>query len=88
MYLDDKFDKRPGKLNLTQKFNGIVDTNAINFSVEQPIRSKKYKFSKKENEVENECCSNSDKKEVTLLSDKRGNQKQNTFLLLLVYGIP
>lgn len=49
VYLDDKFDKRPGKLNLTQKFDGIIDTNAIDFSVEQPIRSKKYKFSKKEN---------------------------------------
>ena len=51
VYLDDKFDKRPGKLNLTQKFNGIVDTNGIDFSVEQPIRSKKYKFSKKENGI-------------------------------------
>ena len=51
VYLDDKFDKRPGKLSLTQKFNGIVDTNAIDFSVEQPIRSKKYKFSKKENGI-------------------------------------
>ena len=51
VYLDDKFDKRPGKLNLTQKFNGIIDTNTIDFSVEQPIRSKKYKFTKKENGI-------------------------------------
>ena len=33
VYLDDKFDKRPGKLNLTQKFNGIVDTSAIDLSL-------------------------------------------------------
>jgi|LWDU01.1.fsa_nt_gi uncharacterized membrane protein len=49
VYLDDKFDKRPGKLNLTQKFDGDIDTNTLYYSVEQPIRSKKYESSIKEN---------------------------------------
>jgi len=42
VYLDDKFDKRPGQLSLIQKFDGNINTNTLYYSVEQPIRSKKY----------------------------------------------
>ena len=42
VYLDDKFDKRPGQLSLIQKFDGDIDTNTLYYSVEQPMRSKKY----------------------------------------------
>tara|TARA_X000000368_G_scaffold186906_1_gene147551 strand:+ start:496 stop:2205 length:1710 start_codon:yes stop_codon:yes gene_type:complete len=42
VYLDDKFDKRPGQLSLIQKFDGDIDTNTLYYSIEQPIRSKKY----------------------------------------------
>ncbi|MBT4345103.1 MAG: DUF2207 domain-containing protein [Flavobacteriales bacterium] len=49
VYLDDKFDKRPGKLNFTQNLDGDIDTNTLYYSVEQPIRSKKYESSVKEN---------------------------------------
>ena len=51
VYLDDKFVKRPGKLSLIQRFDGSVDTNTLHYSVEQPARSKKYKFSIKENGI-------------------------------------
>ena len=43
VYLDDKFDKRPGKLSFIQKFDDNIDTNTLYYSVEKPIRSKKYK---------------------------------------------
>jgi len=42
VYLDDRFDKRPGQLSLIQKFDSDIDTNTLYYSIEQPIRSKKY----------------------------------------------
>lgn len=51
VYLDDKFDKRPGKLSLTQKFDGNIDTNTLYYSVEKPIRSKKYESVIEENGI-------------------------------------
>lgn len=49
VYLDNKFDKRPGRLNLIQRFDGDIDSNALYYSIEKPIRSKKYQSSIKEN---------------------------------------
>jgi uncharacterized membrane protein len=49
VYLDRKFDKRPGRLNLIQRFDGYIDRNALYYSIEKPIRSKKYESSIKEN---------------------------------------
>ncbi len=51
VYLDDKFDKRPGKLSFIQKFDDNIDTNTLYYSVEKPIRSKKYKSIIEENGV-------------------------------------
>ena len=51
VYLDDKFDKRPGRLSLIQKFDGDIDTNTLYYSIEQPIRSKKYESIIKENGI-------------------------------------
>ena len=42
VYLDDRFDKRPGQLSLIQKFDSDIDTNMLYYSIEQPMRSKKY----------------------------------------------
>ncbi|MFL2485147.1 MAG: DUF2207 family protein [Candidatus Neomarinimicrobiota bacterium] len=51
VYLDDKFDKRPGRLSLIQKFDGDIDTNTLYYSIEQPIRSKKYESIIEENGI-------------------------------------
>ena len=51
VYLDDKFDKRPGKLSFIQKFDDNIDTNRLYYSVEKPVRSKKYKSIIEENGI-------------------------------------
>ncbi len=51
VYLDDKFDKRPGQLSLMQKFDDDIDTNTLYYSIEQPIRSKKYESIIEENGI-------------------------------------
>ena len=42
IYLDDGFEKKPGKLKIIQKFDSSIDRSEINYIVEKPRRKNKY----------------------------------------------
>ena len=42
IYLDDGFEKKPGKLEIIQKFDSSIDRSEINYIVEKPRRKNKY----------------------------------------------
>ena len=42
IYLDDGFEKQPGKLEIIQKFDSSIDRSEINYIVEKPRRKNKY----------------------------------------------
>ena len=44
IYLSDRWDKRPGDLNITQKFSSEIQDNDIIYDIEYPSNSDKYEF--------------------------------------------
>ena len=42
IYLDDGFEKQPGKLEIIQKFDSSIDRSEINYIVEKPRKKNKY----------------------------------------------
>ena len=44
IYLSDKWEKRPGKLSISQKFYGEFNKNEIVYDLEKPSNSKKYEL--------------------------------------------
>ena len=42
IYLSDNWEKRPGKLSISQKFSGEINQNEIVYDLEKPSNSKKY----------------------------------------------
>ena len=44
IYLSDRWDKRPGDLNITQKFSSDIQDNDIIYDIEYPSNSDKYEF--------------------------------------------
>ena len=44
IYLSDNWEKRPGKLSISQKFSGEINQNDIVYNLEKPSNSKKYEL--------------------------------------------